>query len=201
METLQLTLTEITSTKDPFFFDWLDLYETSFPPNEKMLVSDILKILDKNNANNVNDSTHLIALIDTNKNCIGMMLYYTQKTNKTAWLWYMAINPKVQSKGLGTYLYQELVKLLNTYKYKALFLEVEIPDEENFNQAKRRIHFYEKQGATLIKNIDYIQDIGWHTPPTPLSLMIQCFQPLDDIETFNLAKKMFGDAVTKQNNR
>ncbi len=194
----KLTLAEIVNSEDTLFLDWLDLYETSFPPNERMLVSDILRVLNKNRANNERNSTHFIVLLDESKACVGMMLYYTKQEEKIAWLWYMAIKPNVQSRGFGSYLYNELLKQLSSSGYKALFLEVEIPGEANSAQAERRIRFYEKQGAILLKDIDYLQDIGWHTQPTQLFLMIQPLQHLGDTQTFELAKKMFGDAIKKQ---
>jgi len=198
METLPLTVAEIANSKDPFFLDWLDLYETSFPSNERMLVSDILRTLDEDSNSDERSSTHFLVLLDENKKCAGMMLYYTKESDKIAWLWYMAIKPAVQSQGFGSHLYHELVERLDLSGYKALFLEVEIPDETNSIQAERRIRFYEKQGACLLKDANYVQDIGWHAQPTPLFLMMQPFQPLDDKQAFDLAKKLFGGALKKQ---
>ena len=54
------TYAEITELGDDLLLPWLDLYETPFPPTEKVLVSDHVKVL-KDKASGLEAEHHLLA--------------------------------------------------------------------------------------------------------------------------------------------
>ncbi len=192
-----LIFTEITDPADPIFLEWLDLYETAFPPGEKLLVSTLLKML-KQGVGEVTPPSHFIALQNASGGFVGMMLYHANPGDGFALLWYLAIQPPERSSGLGTAAYQELLRRLDPTTYEALFLEVEIPRKENAEEAKRRIAFYRRQGAFLLEGIHYLQFIGWHHPPTPMHLMVHPLRPLDPERAYGLAEIAFGDAIHRR---
>lgn len=194
MDFSRYSLVEIKDTKNPLFLDWLDIYETSFPFHERKLLSMILKQVDKIN-NGEDTLLHFMALIDDRKECQGIILYQLMPVQQAVCLWYLAVKADLRSKGLGGYFYDQAVRLFDPSCYKIMILEVEIPGEENRIDAERRIQFYERHGARLLEGIDYIQDIGWHAPPTPMHLMIHSLQSLDAESAFTLAKGIFGDLL------
>jgi ribosomal protein S18 acetylase RimI-like enzyme len=191
-----LTFSPVTSPNDPLFSEWLDLYETAFPPNERMLVSTVLKTLKKKPGKN-GPSQHLVALLD-GENFVGMMMYETHPADNLALLWYLAIHPDLRSKGLGSTAYQQFVHSLDPALYKAIFYEVEIPKKSNLEEAERRIRFYQRNGAFLLGGIKYLQFVGWHQPPTPMHIMAHPLRKMTPQETFDTAQKAFGTALRKK---
>lgn len=192
----QLSLVEITDASDPLFLDWLDLYETAFPFNERILVSSVIKNL-RRIGQGIDKDTHYLALVDGDRTCLGLMVYATHPALQAAWLWYLAVRQAERSRGLGGYLYHQLLDRLDPASYRLLVFEVEIPGAENAPNAGRRIAFYKRQGALLMEGIDYIQEIGWHSPPTRMHLMVHPLQPLSAEQAFSAVKELFGDAVQK----
>ncbi len=197
MNTAALTLRDITDLEDPDFSDWLDLYETAFPPGEKLLVSTLLKYLNRISSGE-ETALHMSVLQNTSTSFVGMMVYEARPENEIATLWYFAIKPSERNKGMGTVAYQELLKHLDPAVYRALVFEVEIPSKENAEEATRRIAFYRRQGALMLEGIEYWQHIGWHHPPTLMHIMVHPIQPLDPEQAFALAQNVFGDAVQRR---
>lgn len=197
MEATRLTFTEIIDPADPLFLEWLDLYETAFPPSEKMLVSTLLKKL-KMVASGEARALHFLSVQNEGGTFVGMMLYRADPSDGIAALWYLAIKPSERSHGLGTIAYQYLIKRLDPSTYEALLLEVEIPRKKNAEEAERRITFYRRQGTLLLDGIHYLQFIGWHHPPTPMHLMVHPIRPLDPERAFALAKSVFGEAIHRR---
>jgi GNAT superfamily N-acetyltransferase len=185
-----ITSTPITSSSDPLFIPWLDLYETAFPPREKILVSTLLKILQQGS-----DGTRLAALLDETEQFAGMMMYQVSQEHRLALLWYFAILPDLRSKGLGGIAYRQLIQNLDPATCKGLFFEVEIPDEHNREEAERRIAFYRRNGAFVLDGIEYMQYVGWHQPPTPMHIMVHPLVPLTPQEAYDTARLAFEDTM------
>jgi ribosomal protein S18 acetylase RimI-like enzyme len=197
MEHALQSWTEITAATDPLFLEWLDLYETAFPPAERLLVSTLLKMLTEE-AGAGEHRKHFVAMQSAAGGVVGMMLYSTDPEQRAAVLWYLAIKRSKRCQGLGTVAYGELLKRLDPASYDALLFEVEIPRRTNAEEARRRIEFYRRQGAFLLEGIRYLQFVGWHYPPTPMHIMVQPLHPLDWDQAFALAKKVFGDAIQRR---
>ncbi len=195
MNDRKLIFNDIQSISHPLFFQWLDLYETAFPPNEKLLISSILKLIEESGKDGAH---HFIAITDENGQFAGIMFYDTDPENRLALLWYLAIQPERRSQGLGSAVYQGCISRLDTSSYDALIYEVEIPKNKNRAEAERRISFYKRNGAFLLGGIHYLQIIGWHHPPTPMHLMVHPLREIDAKQAFALAKIPFGDALQKR---
>lgn len=190
--------TEIVDLNDELLLPWLDLYETSFPPHERILVSGHLRVLQARAAGVPTDE-HLLAAIDEAGAMVGMARVLI-RPDEVAYLWYLAVSPAARNRGLGSTFYREIVRRAEEAGCRALIFEVEIPereaDEERRRLAQRRIGFYRRLGARLLAGIHYLQSVGPHQPPTPMHIMVHGFSPLDPQDAFLLAQALFGDAVT-----
>ena len=193
MDLKSLSFVEIVDIRDDRLLPWLDLYETSFPATERVLVSFVMNVLKrKMDGEEVDD--HLLSIGDDNDTPIGMTMFSASSDSPAAFLWYVAVDPNRRDGGFGTLIYQEILKRVSTPSRQALVYEVEIPDGHDVN-AQRRIRFYQRQGAYLLKGIRYMQHVGWHQPPIPMHVMIHPFQSMDAQQAFNLAKEVFEDSM------
>jgi ribosomal protein S18 acetylase RimI-like enzyme len=192
-----LSFVSIQEPHDVFFLAWLDLYETAFPPNERILVSEILRSFG-NPKNDKYRDTHMDAILDGNGLFIGMAMYQLPSDNPAAVLWYIAVKADQRSQGWGSKIYDGILSQINPEIYKALVYEVEIPGEVGSSpDAERRIRFYQKNGAKLLTGIHYIQSVGWHQPTTPMHIMVHPLQPMGAETAYELASGIFGDSLKK----
>ncbi len=189
---MKLHISEITDLDDDLLLPWLDLYETAFPPAERMLVSFYVRLLKERWPNH-----HLLA-IQRGGVFVGLAHYVLIPQHKLAWLWMFAVTPEARNHGVGTAIYGEIVRRLPAGTV-AMLIEVERPDlastEAERALAERRIAFYRRQGARLLEGVHYIQSVGPHQPPLPMHVMIHPFEPLDAEAAFGLACAVFGAAA------
>lgn len=194
MTSEDLSYQEITCLADPNLLPWLDLYETAFPPSERILVSAVLQnLLSRENGEDV--YTHLLAVVNASGKVVGMAMYTFSEELQLAYLWYLAVDPRLRSQGIGARIYRELLRQVREVHLKALVFEVEIPERENSVNSLRRIHFYRRQGAFLLEGIHYMQHVGWHQEPIPMHVMVHPMQALTPQEAFNLANSLFDGSV------
>jgi ribosomal protein S18 acetylase RimI-like enzyme len=198
---IPLTVHEINDLTDPLLLPWLDLYETSFPYHEKVMVSNHLAAIQRRAAGN--DRNHVfLAALSAPATLVGIARYHMLPEVGVACLWYLAIAPQARSAGLGTRVYQEIVHRLEPSVFRALIFEVEIPanqpGETERENARRRIRFYHRQGARLLTGIEYLQYVGPHCPATPMHLMVQPLRPLAPQDAYRLAKVVYQEALEQR---
>lgn len=191
---------EIITLDDPYYDDWLDLYQSAFPLNEQMRVSDhnrILRLKMKGEA----QEEKLMAVLDTQGKLIAMSRYTNEPKCNVVVLWYLAVTPAARSRGVGSRFYNELVQRIRTDwpESIAMILEVQNPaitlDPNERAFARRRIEFYWRNGAHLLGGIYYVQSTGWQEP-LPMHLMAHPIQgELAPGEAVSLAKCLFGAAL------
>lgn len=195
-----LALVEIVDINDDLLLPWLDLYETAFPPNEKLLVSNHLQLIKDKMQGQARDD-FLLAAVDKARELVGIMRYELSLEHRVAYLWYLAVLPQKRGKGLGARLYRQLISRLDRSIFRALVFEVEIPEEakteEEQSLARRRIEFYHRLGARRLNGIHYLQSVGAHQPVTPMHIMIHPLQPTDADTAFALARDLFGASITQ----
>ena len=179
----RLNYRSIQSLSDPSYDSWLDIYQTSFPLTEQMLVSSLNSALREIEGHDASERTAEFLLAETEEGeAVGISHYVYSEDCKAALLWYIAVRKDIRSKGFGSQIYHESVRRLKNDHPEiiALMFEVEDPthtDTEEENQfAHRRIAFYRRCEAKLVGGIHYLQSVGWQ-PPIPMNLMIQ---PLND---------------------
>lgn len=116
-----------------------DLYESSFPPEERREHGQLVQLLS-------NPRCH-INHIYQNNSLIGLITFWD--FNEFVYIEHFAIMPYLQGKGIGK---QVVHNLLNSIA-KPLLLEVEPPLDD---QSKRRIKFYSELGFKLLNRV-YVQ--------------------------------------------
>ena len=118
---MDLHITEITDPNDDLLLPWLDLYEVSFPPNERMLVSFYLRLLREQWPNH-----HLLA-IQREGTFVGLAHYVVMAERDLTWLWMFAVTPESRNHGVGAAIYRNIVERLPVGTV-AMLLEVERPE-------------------------------------------------------------------------
>jgi len=195
---MDLHITEIADLHDGLLLPWLDLYETAFPPSERMLVSFYLRLL-REKRDGLQPHHHLLAA-QREGVFVGLAHYVELCEHNVAWLWMFAVIPEARNHGLGAAMYGEIVRRLPAGTI-AMLLEVERPDlvhtEAECRLAERRIAFYRRQGARLLEGVHYVQQVGPHQAPLPMHIMLHPLAPLDAETAFRCAKTAFGDAVAQ----
>lgn len=193
-----LILTELTGRSDPLLLPWLDLYETAFPPTERVLVSRILSALEQIEQGRGN-GRRLACSTDSAGRLTSLLDTYEPPALEAGFLWYLAVIPALRGQGLGARLYRRAFEQMRP-AVKALFFDVEDPREMKTPQdvecAVRRIAFYRRLGARLIGGIRYIQTVGDHQPPITLRLMAHPGAEMSAREAIALASPILGGAIT-----
>ncbi|RDU36006.1 hypothetical protein DRW41_15570 [Neobacillus piezotolerans] len=88
---------------------------------------------------------------------IGYSCIYEIEEINALWLDYIAVDIKFRNSGYGSALFNSIASYKQEDDFLGVFLEVEIPGEEDEAEQeiqKRRIRFYEKNGAARV-GIDY----------------------------------------------
>ncbi len=199
-----ITLIELHELSDPLLLPWLDLYETGFPPGERVLVSHLLELLHPQ-TRGAHRGSHLLAAVDdsdpSGNPFLGLIFDYEPVGSAAAFLWYFAVVPDRRGQGLGAQIYQCLLSRLDA-QVRALFYDLEDPAQmttpEAVKQAGRRIAFYRRLGARLLGGIRYVQTVGPHHPPLYLRLMVHPIQEITPREAFDLARLEFGQEILSQ---
>jgi GNAT superfamily N-acetyltransferase len=194
---------ELTSIEDRYLYSWLDLFELSFEPGEKVLVSSILKVLRKKAQGDYGDHL-LLAGLDPDGSFVGMSYQYLIENERTGIIWYMAVLPELRGKGFGASLYELTIQKCRELDYNGVFLEVEIPGLQKTQEkrvlAERRIGFYRRLGVRLLEGVEYWQEVGSHHPPTQMSLMFHPFNQPNPNQVYCLAKLIFKDSLSQTGN-
>ena len=194
----RLELVELTGPDDPHFLPWLDLYETAFPPNERMLVSYQLNLLTEK-AHGGAKRHAILAVADADHALKGLVEYELLPDAGAVYLWYLAIQPSDRGQGSGSDVYRQLLERIDPDTYRILIFEVEKPElahsEEQRAFAERRIAFYRRLGARLMSGIEYLQYVGSHQPATPMFIMVHPMRPVEPQQAYDLAAAVFADAI------
>ena len=191
-----LRFVEITDANDDLFSDWLDLYETSFPPEEKVLVSEFIDLLEEK-AKGARPNSHIQAALQ-NDRFVALLRYDLGKEPGIAYLWYIAVHPDARSGGIGSACFNEVVGRAQEAQLRAVVFEVEIPehldDVERRECARRRIEFYRRQGALVLGGIRYIQRLP-NQPEIPLHIMVRPMEAVTARQAFEMAQLLFDDVT------
>ena len=191
---------EILTLDDNLIQPWFRLYELSFPPEERILIADIIGLL-INKSHGLNMNEHLIAASEDDK-LLGIAYWETRPDYNLALLWYLAVEENLRGRGIGASIYNEIISQAEKSSAIALIHEVETiehqPGDRGREQAERRIEFYRRHGAHLLNGIHYLQSVGPHQPPIPCHIMIRPFQKITPVQAFELSKSIFGDAITRK---
>ena len=193
------SLVDLKSLEDDLLPAWLDLYETSFPPEERVLVSFLLRVIRNRSRAGALDYSPL-AFLSPEQVFIGMCFYQTIPDLSIVYLWYLAMVPEVRNQGLGSGFYCIITE--RTFASNGLLVfEVEKPEEAHSEAQRlirqRRIDFYRRNGAFLLNGISYLQSVGSHVPPTPMHIMVHLREPMGAEVIYTVAKELFHYAISQ----
>lgn len=198
---MSITFNSITNLHDEFLAPWLDLYETAFPPEERILTSVFWKILKAKEKGALSEAEMLAAIDVAQNRLVGIAFYEIQIEDSAANLWYLAVDSKLRSQGLGSHIYQEIVRRIQAANCQAMLFEVEIPENAHTPEiqrlAEQRIRFYRRNGAKLLSGIHYLQFVGSHQPLTPMHIMLHPFQAISAASAFSLANAVFDHTISQ----
>jgi GNAT superfamily N-acetyltransferase len=194
-----VALVELTNPADPLSLAWLDLWETAFPPNERMLVSFYIGLLAAKGRGE-QGQYHPLAVASAEGQLLGMAFYKDDPGIGIACLWYLATVPAARNHGLGAWTYREILRRIRATGLRAMVFEVEIPAEARSAEAaalaERRIGFYRRQGARMLQAIEYWQDVGPHQPRTPMHVMVHPLQEMSAEEAFAMVRGLYKEDIT-----
>lgn len=178
----------ITDPFSPWARQAFDLYETSFPVEQRDPVGAITGMMQKQGTDH--PQTLFRFLVGTEANSVVALSMYTYHLpRRLGFLWYMATHPLKRSQGMGTLLFQETMSALNQDAVRAagapplgMCWEVErpadAPQEAERVIRERRIRFYQRNGGILLDGIDFTAPpLAADLPPVSFYLM---FAPAGD---------------------
>ena len=132
-----ICLKEITSTTQREYTLLSNLYEVSFPAEEKV---DFQTLIGQENTQTAQPRLFAILLKEMNK-VVGLASIVD--SHDFVFLFYLATYEEVRGKGIGT----EILSLIKKTYNKTIVLEVELPEN---GIATRRIEFYKRNGFHLL---------------------------------------------------
>lgn len=159
-----LQIGEVTDVSHPDFREALKIYTDSFPADERQAIAVIEQ--------RVTDKVSRLFVGRWEDKVACMALLYELQHPEFILLDYLGTDPNYRSQGLGTKIMAHLLKVLEETK-KTLIIEVENPDfGENREEKERRIQFYKRVGAKLLKGARYVLPALEGGEPTEMNLMV-----------------------------
>lgn len=122
------------------------IYEASFPPSLRAPWSDLVEH---------RPDERFVVLIDGDGDAVGIALIRRLGDTGMAFVRYLAVDPTLRDRGLGTQLVAHLREALRADGIGVLLLDVEKPAGAHAEEDRRRIAFYERCGLTLLNVADY----------------------------------------------
>jgi len=161
---MEIVYTEIENTNDIRFEEALQIYNESFPSNERQPLP-VLKRRIKEGRSKLFAGLHRNEIV-----CIAFMYHFNK--SDCVFLDYMAVTEKFRNHKIGGSFFSFLMeKVVSAEKY--LLLEVEnYLFGNNTDQRKKRINFYIRNGAYILKDTPYLLPSLDNTLSTEMSLMI-----------------------------
>jgi GNAT superfamily N-acetyltransferase len=159
----------------------LAIYEQAFPETERDPVENIAASL--KNSDPETAVSHFRALIDQDA-VVGFTYFSSYKEYYLGYLKFIAVRAELRGKRYGPLLVKDAIRQLRAdgrratgWPYLGLVLEVERPEATENEQEReireRRIRFYQRNGAVMIENLDYVAPpVAPGQPSLPFHLMV-----------------------------
>ncbi|MCT7987052.1 GNAT family N-acetyltransferase [Laspinema olomoucense] len=159
-----LEIVQLTDINHPDFQGALQIYLDSFPASERQP----LEILEARLSNQL----YQWFIAKTENQVVGIALLYPLKPSDFIVLDYLGIDKDYRSRGIGRMLISYLIDWVHNQQ-KTLLIEVENPRFcDDSEQAKRRIQFYQNNGAKVLYPVRYVLPPLSGDVPTEMLLMM-----------------------------
>lgn len=150
-------------TDDKYFPAAMGLYRESFPSSERQPEDRLRYRIE------TGKSTLIVGLTD--QKLVSIAITWNFEKVNFMLLDYLAVSPSMQGKSIGGQVLAYVLQTLPTEK--RLVIEVEDPTDENDRETKlKRIRFYLKNGAFLLKDVPYLLPSLDRSSPVPMRLMV-----------------------------
>jgi GNAT superfamily N-acetyltransferase len=160
----RMKIIEVKAITDPLFDEAMEIYDASFPRNERHARSVIEERMER--------KLYRLFIGQKDGETVLMALFYPLKGSQFVLFDYMAVATSHRDKGFGTQFLKSMSKTIGLGK-RHLVLEVEDPRSgEDKDQRVRRIEFYERQGAKMLKDVRYIMPPLFGPTPTDMVLFV-----------------------------
>lgn len=140
---------------DSFEFEQsIEIYKSSFPPNETRPVERVIVMLKE-------DENYHIFVAVKNNSVVGISLMYIFRSLRIGLLDYMAIIPNYRRRGIGEDLFKFTFEKFGSLVSNGIGLLMEIQrqnvlDSEESLVRKNRIRFYTRLGAKVLEGVNYL---------------------------------------------
>ncbi len=159
-----LEIVQLTDINHPDFQGALKIYLDSFPACERQP----LEILETRLSNQL----YQWFIAKSENQVVGIALLYPLNPTDFILLDYLGTDKDYRSRGIGRTLMSYLINQVKNQQ-KALLIEVENPQFcEDSEQAKRRIGFYQNNGAKVLQSVRYLLPPLSGEVPTEMLLMM-----------------------------
>jgi len=153
----------LTNTNSSKFEEVLAIYLDVFPASERQCV-DVVK-------ERIASGKTILLIAEVNECVVGFAILWNLEHSDFALLDYLGVDRKLQQMGIGPAIMDE-VKRMSSNWGKDLILEIEHPGEgDNREDRKRRLRFYLKSGALILKDVPYLLPALDGTVPTAMLLL------------------------------
>ena len=166
----QPTLHRLTAGTDPRFAALLHIYTAAFPPEERKPAAQLRTMLYR--------PDYRFLLAQHREEVLGFAILFRSETTPVALLEYLAVHPAARGRGIGRWLFEQVVAATGTAQ-RPLLIEAESDREATPGQADRlrRKQFYRSLGAGEINGLLYLMPQVSTAPPPPMELLLHA-QPL-----------------------
>ncbi len=193
-------LYEITSPSDPRFAEWMYIYETSFPPDQRQLTSEQIGLMQSIAEGTCTDTWFLAALDKMGKVYGIAQVLMMLKQPRAAALVYLAVHPDHRGQGKGARLYADVLERVTMNDCSAMLFEVEVPETmptpARQNLAARRLGFYRRNGARVLEGATFTESVAPGQPICSWSIMVHPIKgPMKPVEGKELAIRLHRDGV------
>jgi GNAT superfamily N-acetyltransferase len=177
-------LLELTDTTTEIARQSLALYESAFPPAERVPVESIINSIRQRGRASGKEGyvPHFFTAVQDSR-AVGLAFYGYFSHTRLGFLYYLAVQPDLRGQGLGAWLLGKTIEMLpqdaaatGGEPSRGLVWEVErpvdasTPDERELRQ--RRINFYARSGALLLEGLDFLAPpLGENLPPVMYHVM------------------------------
>jgi len=167
--------------KPEYFEQFISCYKEAIPPSERESDSIIQRLVSQNNY-------FCILLIDENDRVCGFSLSYFGRDPNYVLLGYMGVTATRRSRGYGSLMMNILKREFSDFD---IIVEVDSIREnaEDLDQRRKRVRFYQRNGAYLVDGFEYIMPLdipGFPAPDMDLMIIPQHSQAGIKPEHFNM---------------